>query len=459
MATRRIGVEVTRSPRARVASPELPLSAPGGMRDHLPPDAALRASLTGRLLATFETYGYERVTTPAFEYADVIERGLEVDRRDVLRFVEPDTGEVALLRPDITPQIARIVATSLRDRPAPWRLCYSGTVLRRARGRARRNRQLAQAGVEHVGTAALDADVEVIRLAAQTLRGVGLARFRLELGQVRIGKSALSAVPDVLRHAAADALARKDGVELERVLQSARVGKRERKRLGDLLELYGDGDEPLVRAKKKMRDDEARAALDELHALYDRLANVGLQDVLGVDLGELRGHAYYTGASFTLLAEGPGEPIGGGGRYDHLLERFGLPAPATGFGVDVENLTWALAAAGSTWRPNRAARLVAIDVPDGLVDALRSRGAHVATLPPPSVPRNVAPAVAALEFARAWGYDALLFGADRLVRASDGVALPFGELANVDFEEWAFGSSATNETNEGATSATSATDD
>jgi hypothetical protein len=93
------------------------------------------------------------------------------------------------------------------------------------------------------------------------------------------------------------------------------------------------------------------------------------------------------------------------------------------------------------------------------VDALRSRGAHVATLPPPSVPRNVAPAAAALEFARAWGYDALLFGADRLVRASDGVALPFGELANVDFEEWAFGSSATNETNEGATSATSATDD
>ncbi|MCA9617141.1 MAG: ATP phosphoribosyltransferase regulatory subunit, partial [Myxococcales bacterium] len=82
MAARRSVSEPSRPSRARGAAshPEMPLSAPGGMRDHLPPDAALRASLTGRLLAAFETFGYERVTTPAFEYAEVIERGLEVDR-------------------------------------------------------------------------------------------------------------------------------------------------------------------------------------------------------------------------------------------------------------------------------------------------------------------------------------------------------------------------------------------
>ena len=165
--------------------------------------------------------------------------------------------------------------------------------------------------------------------------------------------------------------------------------------------------------------------------------------MLGVDLGELRGHAYYTGASFTLLAEGPGEPLGGGGRYDRLLQRVGLAAPATGFGLDVENLTWALAAAGATWSPPRPPRLVAVDVPSGLVEALRARGAHVATLPPPSAPRSVAPSAAALEFARAWGYDAVLFDVDRLVRASDGVALPFGDIASLDFEAWAFGTKAT----------------
>lgn len=413
------------------------------MRDYLPPDAALRASLTGTLLATFSRYGYERVTTPAFEHAEVLERGLEVDRRDVLRFVEPDTGEVALLRPDITPQIARIIATSLRDRPPPWRLCYSGTVLRRARGRARRNRQLAQAGVEHVGTASIEADVEIVRLAAEALRGVGLRSFRIELGQVRIGKVALADVPPALRSAATDALARKDASELERVLAAGRVGKRARKRLQDLAELFGEGSEPLARARRRFRDDVGRAALDEVQALYDRLHAAGLGDVLGVDLGELRGHAYYTGASFTVLAEGPGEPLGGGGRYDRLVERFGLAAPATGFGLDVENLTWALAAAGATWNPPRPPRLVAVDAPSGLVEALRARGAHVATLPPPNTPRSVAPSAAALEFARAWGYDALLIGADRLVRASDGVALPFGDLANVDFEAWAFGTKAT----------------
>ena len=96
------------------ASDELPLAPPAGMRDLLPPDAEHRAQLASQVAATFASYGYERVATPPFEHADVLERGLwNVERRSLLRFVEPETGEVALLRPDITPQIARILSQRL----------------------------------------------------------------------------------------------------------------------------------------------------------------------------------------------------------------------------------------------------------------------------------------------------------------------------------------------------------
>ncbi|MET0594214.1 MAG: ATP phosphoribosyltransferase regulatory subunit, partial [Polyangiaceae bacterium] len=114
------------APASSAALPNLPL--PAGMRDILPPEAARRRKLAKRLLDHFALYGYELVTPPAFELADVLERGLgTLDPRDVLRFVEPELGEVAALRPDVTPQIARIGATRLADRPLPMRLCYEGT--------------------------------------------------------------------------------------------------------------------------------------------------------------------------------------------------------------------------------------------------------------------------------------------------------------------------------------------
>src|SRR5689334_21005339 len=100
------------------------------MRDLLPADARARASLSRRLMQSFELYGYERVTLPVFEYADVLERGLgSLDPNEVLRFVEPESGEVVALRPDMTPQVARLLATRLVEAPAPARLCYEGSVL------------------------------------------------------------------------------------------------------------------------------------------------------------------------------------------------------------------------------------------------------------------------------------------------------------------------------------------
>lgn len=382
------------------------------MRDVLPEEAAERAALAAAVLGTFARYGYRRVITPAFEYAEVLERGLAtVGRRDLLRFVEPESGEVALLRPDITPQIARIVATRLGDRPGPWRLAYQGTVLRRTRGRARRRRQLAQAGIECIGLPGRGADVEVIALAARACMATGLRGLRIELGHVRFAREALASVPEPARGPAMAALAAKDVHLLEACLDEARVPKRARGALLALPELYGEVD-VLRAARRRFRAGPARAHLDELSAVVEGLEAEGLDATLGVDLGELRGQAYYTGVSFSLLAEGPGEAVGGGGRYDDLVGRYGPTLPATGFALDLDHLRWAQRAAGvAADQGPRPLRLAVAGAPE-LAAELRARGVCVTALPGDS------PLAEAAAHARAWGDDGALAGGR--LRRGDG---------------------------------------
>lgn len=389
---------------AENAQDRLPLAPPGGMRDLLPPASMARAVLRQRVMETFALHGYQRVTTPPFEYAEVLERGLEnVDRRDVVRFVEPDTGEVALLRPDITPQVARIVATRMQSRPGPWRLCYEGTVIRRRRGRARLHQQIFQSGVECVGIKGADGDAEVIEIAARTCEAVGLTKYAIELAQVNVGRHALQEVPDDAREAVIDALLRKDGRLLQRRLRSAGVPARGQKELLTLVDLYGDAS--VIRdARKKLRAKAVSNSLDELERVLDRLVSAGLGPI-GIDLGELRGQSYYTGVSVTLLADGPGEPVGQGGRYDQLLGRYGDAAPATGFAFDIDNLEWALTKAGANLHaevPPRA--LVAGGSPArrrNVSEILRAAGVRAAA-------SSDKDAKTVRQFAKAWEYDLLL---------------------------------------------------
>ena len=409
------------------ASDELPLAPPAGMRDLLPPDAEHRAQLASQVAATFASYGYERVATPPFEHADVLERGLwNVERRSLLRFVEPETGEVALLRPDITPQIARIVATRLRERPMPQRLCYEGTILRRRRGRARRQLQSTQAGIECVGLSGPASDAEVIEVAARAVSEGGLESFRIELHDVRVGREALAEVPESARSAAERALSAKDQTQLEQILTSAGMKREERRPLLRLPELYGDLPSVVARAQRHMKSGSAHAALERLKKVQEYLGHAGVAERLDVDLGEVRGQAYYTGVSFALLAAGPGEAIGAGGRYDALLARFGAPHPATGFALDLGHLEWALLHTGQT--PRSAGKLRITLVGEGAEARAWARGLRDAGL---RVTRlGVSDRAAAMKHARAWGADAVLtLGAKHanLTRTSDGKKRNLGD--------------------------------
>lgn len=368
------------------------------MRDLLPGETARRRKLAARLLDHFALHGYELVTPPVFELADVLERGLgSLDPRDVLRFVEPESGEVAALRPDMTPQIARMAATRLADRPAPMRLSYEGTVLRRRQERARRHRQIPQIGVELVGTGAPDGDVELLLLAASAVRAAGLESFVVDLGHADIARALVAELPESAAPPLLDALAQKDAARVAELVRSSGLSGATARALEELPRLHGGAD-VWPEADAVLRSTPAAAALEALRDLFSRAVAAGLAPVLRTDFGEVRGFAYYTGAIFHLLADGPGEPIGSGGRYDRLLARFGAPMPAAGFALDLDNVAWALRSTGLV-EPAEPKLLVAAGArSDSLCRALRSLGVACA----------VAPEREAAAYALAWEYSHLV---------------------------------------------------
>ena len=219
-------------------------------------------------------------------------------------------------------------------------------------------------------------------------------------------------VPAIGREAVAKALGQKDGALLERLLGELRVPAKTRRALLALPEFYGAPSEVLRRARRRF-GAPVKAPLDRLAAILDAfdLGALGDEATLGLDLGEVRGHAYYSGVSFQLLASGPGEPIGGGGRYDELIGRFGAAQPATGFGLSLHRLYRAMVEAGITPAGSAPLRLVA-SMRSPMLDALRDAGAQVALKP--STGRGAAQS--ALAFAQAWNYDAVLSAAGRLRR-------------------------------------------
>lgn len=343
-----------------------------------------------------ERHGYSPVITPPFERAEVIARGLPGESRELLRFVDPATSEVAVFRPDITVQVARVASTALADYPPPLRLYYEGHVVRTRRGRARGQRQIAQLGAECIGIAGLSGDEEVVALASAVLDAVDLVHV-IELCSVPLVRTLTSGLPPDRRTAVMDGLARKDRAAVSDALRGSQLPKRAHQALVELEALAGDPS--VLREARRLLGGADDRSLDALEGLCRALRRRGLGPRLRVDLGEVRGFDYYTGPSFFLLAEGPGEPLGAGGRYDELLGRFGMPRPATGFAIDVDHTVRALGARDESVDTHEV-RLVLSPTRPTLAAKLRRLGAQVAGFD--------GPLENALDFARAWGFDAVL---------------------------------------------------
>jgi ATP phosphoribosyltransferase regulatory subunit len=291
-------------------------------------------------MSSLELFGYQRVEVPAFEYADVLEKGFG-NAEETLRFVEPETGKIAALRSDVTPQIARLISTRFADGPWPARLCYKASVMRRRRERARLDQKVMQVGFELAGQSEHGGDLEVLETATSALRAAGLDEFTVDLAHAQIAGALLDQLAPQPRAEALECLALKDSTELARVGARAGLMGRSLEALVALPALHG-AEDVWPRAERALEGTAAEGPMRSLQRIWQAAVSAKLAPHFVVDLGETREFYYYTGVMFHLLAEGPGEPLGSGGRYDSLFERFDLPCPAAGFAFDISNVCWAL---------------------------------------------------------------------------------------------------------------------
>lgn len=320
------------------------ISLPRGVSDFLPETAARIGYIEGRIRRIFDLWGFRRIITPKLEYEDVLTIGMGDELKGkTYRFDDRQTGRLLAFPPDITPQIARIVATRLKEWPLPQRISYSGRVLRQTEMQTGRSREIFQSGVELIGLDSPEADAEMIAMAVEALQGLGLEDFKIDLGQVEFCRGVMAASGLSGRHLRElkEAVARKDSSAVTKLLAENSVPDDARREISALPRLFG-GREVLSAADKVVTNSRSRAALENLRQVLEILDIHGVSDSLTIDLGETRGLDYHTGITFEGFVTGLGEPVCGGGRYDTLTARYGFPAPATGFTFNILNLLQAL---------------------------------------------------------------------------------------------------------------------
>jgi ATP phosphoribosyltransferase regulatory subunit len=312
-------------------------SLPKGVADFLPEKAAKIGYIQERILKVFELWGFRRIITPLLEFQDVMALAMGDDLKErVFRFDDRQTGKLLVIPPDITPQIARIVATRMTGYPLPHRLYYSGRGVRHAELQSGRSREIFQAGVELIGLDSPEADAEMAAIAVEVLKSLGFDGFKIAIGQVEFFRGIMdsadfSATSRVLLR---NAIGKKDVSALRALLENEPVADSVKEELMALPRLFG-GPEVLAEAGQRVTNDRSRKALDNVAQVLDVLAIYGVSDYLTIDLGEIRGLDYYTGVTLEGFVGGVGEPVCSGGRYDNLTAHYGFPSPATGFAFNI----------------------------------------------------------------------------------------------------------------------------
>jgi ATP phosphoribosyltransferase regulatory subunit len=308
---------------------------PPGTRDVLPAEMRELRRLQGALATVFERYGYGEVATPTIEYDEVLARGDERGAPVAYRFFDAD-GELLAMRTDMTVPIARLVATRLAGDEPPFRLSYFANAYRAVRPQRGQMREFAQAGVELVGTEAPDGTAEVIEVLSAALDAIGLTRAVIGLGDADLYRQLLAElnVSEDRRDRILELLATHDLVGLEGEVDALRLAATARETLLRLPNLRG-GSEVLDHARE-LGGGAVERATQRLAATFEALAERGVAARVNLDLGLLRDLGYYTGAILEVYDPALGHVLGGGGRYDELVGRFGRPLPAAGFALYLE---------------------------------------------------------------------------------------------------------------------------
>jgi ATP phosphoribosyltransferase regulatory subunit len=310
---------------------------PSGTRDVLPDETREARAITDALRGVFERRRYGEVYTPALEYESVLSRAALAEAQPAYRVFD-ESGAVLVLRSDMTVPIARVVATRYATSEPPLRFCYFAHCYRGVAPARGQPRELLQAGIELIGSPAPEGTAEALTVLCRALDATGLKDYRVGLGDASLFPALMASlnVAEQARQGLLEALAMRDFVELERRIDESGLAGEAAELLIGVPQRRG-GPELLAEAPA-----EAAAAVTGLRQVLELLEDDVARRII-FDLGLIRNIGYYTGAVFDVYDPALGAPIGGGGRYDELLGRFGRGMPAVGFALGIDLLHLALA--------------------------------------------------------------------------------------------------------------------
>jgi ATP phosphoribosyltransferase regulatory subunit len=311
---------------------------PPGTRDVLPDEMRELRRLKQALIDVFEARGYGEVATPAIEYDEVLARGDGRTAGSAYRFFD-ESGELLALRSEMTVPIARLVTSRLAGtQEPPHRLCYMAGAYRAVRPQSGQMREMVHAGVELIGASPAEGTVEVIEVLEAALDAAGLDRAVIGLGDADLYRHLLQelGVEGETRDSVLASLATHDLVGLEAKLSDAGIGAERVESCVALTQLRGGSE--VLDAARGLGGAAIERAIARISETYEELERRGAAERVQIDLGLLRDLGYYSGAILEVYDPALGHVLGGGGRYDGLMQRFGTDLSAAGFALYLERV-------------------------------------------------------------------------------------------------------------------------
>ena len=319
------------------------LHTPEGVRDIYNSECKKKTALERRLHQVLALYGYQDIETPAFEFFDIFNSDTgTVSSREMFKFFDRDNNTL-VLRPDMTPSIARSVAKYYSDCTFPLRLSYVGNTFLNNRSYQGKLAEKTELGAEYINDDSPEADAEAIVMMIDCFLEAGLNDFRIDIGQSEFYRGIMEAldVSDEVKAQIHEYIENKNSLGMELLLADLPMKDCYRNILLEYNELYGDVS-MLEQAKKLTVNPRCQAAIERLEQVYEVICHYGYEKYVSFDLGMVNHFDYYTGIIFRGYTYGTGDAIGKGGRYDNLLMQFGKNAPAIGFTILVDDMLSAL---------------------------------------------------------------------------------------------------------------------
>lgn len=320
------------------------LHTPEGVRDIYNSECATKLMLQQKLHHVLEHYGFRDIQTPSFEFFDIFsqERGT-VSSKDMYKFFDRE-GNTLVLRPDITPSIARCAAKYYKDENFPIRLCYVGNTFINNSSYQGKLKEVTQLGAELINDDGIEADAEMLALTIECLLQSGLKEFQVEIGdadffRALIEEAGIEEEEEITKLRLL--IEKKNMFGVEEMVKAKDINNQLKEIFLKLPELFGTMD-ILSYAKDLTHNSRAVKAIERLEKLYNILIDYGYETYVTFDLGMLSKYNYYTGIIFKAYTYGTGDAIATGGRYDNLVGQFGKEAPAIGLAIVIDQLILAL---------------------------------------------------------------------------------------------------------------------